>query len=130
MRYYELAYLITPDLSDQQAKTLHQEIISLIQDKGGLLDVCKEPEGIDLSYPIEKKEKAYLASIVFFLKPEEINNFKNEIESKKEILRFLLYTKKRPKVVQAKRKKEKVKEAPKKAELKEIDKKLEEILGK
>lgn len=130
MRYYELAYLISPDLPEENAKTLHQRIISLIQEKGGLLDLSKDPERINLSYPIEKKEKAYLASIVFYLKSEEINNLKNQIESETEILRFLLYAKKRPKIVRVEQEKQEIKKPSKKVELKDINKKLEEILGK
>ncbi len=130
MRYYELAYLISPDLSEEDAKKLHQELISLIQEKGGLLDLLKDPEKINLSYPIQKREQAYLASIVFYLKPEEIQNFDKKLKSNSEILRFLLFIRKKPKTPETKKEKPKVKQPQKKAELKDIDKKLEEILGK
>ena len=74
MKYYELSYLIKPDLSEEEAQKIHQEIISSIQGKDGLLDLSLDPKKIKLSYPIKKEEEAYLATITFYLKKENINN--------------------------------------------------------
>ena len=86
---------------------------------------------------IKKKSVAYLKNLDFQLEPEKIKEIKKEIESEKNILRFIFLSKAlartkpsiktspktglQPPLVQ---KEEKVK----KVELKEIEKKLEEIL--
>lgn len=138
MKYYELSYLIKPDLSEEEAQKTHQEIISSIQTKEGLLDASLDPKKIRLSYPIKKAEEAYLATIIFYLKKESINSFQKELKENKDILRFLVFVRKKPKATTEPSKQEvKIKpeetikmEKPKKAELKDIDKKLEEILKK
>jgi small subunit ribosomal protein S6 len=131
MKYYELIYLISPDLSEPEIKNIQEKISSLIQNKEGLLDVSTTPEKTNLSYLIKKGVQAYLASLSFYLKPEKINELEREIKSEKQIIRFLISTKKELKVDKTpKRSIVKKPEKEKKAELKDIEQKLDEILGK
>jgi len=130
MKYYELTYLISPDLSEPEVKNIQQKIDSFIQSEEGLLDSSITPEKINLSYPIKKRNQAYLASINFHFKPEKIKELEKEIKSENSILRFLVYSKKKLKPVEATKKPSAKKpEKEKKAELKDIEEKLEEILG-
>lgn len=128
MRYYELTYLVSPEIQETEVKDIHQRLNSFIQEKGGILDSSIPPEKINLSYQIKKLSQAFLISQSFYLKPEEINNFRNKIKSESNIIRFLLFSKKKLKEEKIPRRRI-IKKTEKKAELKDIEKKLEEILG-
>lgn len=133
MKLYQLTYLISPELSSEEAESFSQEIDSLISKKGKLIKP-RSPSRRVLAYPIKKQTAAYLTRSEFDLDPQEIENFKKEIKTKSKILRFLLLEKKVPKVKPERPKikplppKEKKEPAPKKAELEKIEEKLEEIL--
>lgn len=131
MKFYELTYLINPDLSEEELRSISEKIINLLKEKGGVIHHSNNTIKKVLGYPIKDKNTAYLVSIDFSLEPEKTDGLKQKISKEKEILRFLLMAKKPPK-----EEKKKVKPAPEKApkeekkvELKELDQKLDEILG-
>lgn len=132
MKSYELTYLISPDLSEQEVNSLVTEINSFIKEKGGLLENNLSPLKKQLSYPIAKKTMAYLVSANFQLKPEELMEIKKQLRLKPEILRFLIVNILIKKTKSRLRPASKIslkKETPnKKVDFKEIEKKLEEIL--
>jgi len=128
MRFYELTYLVSSSLSEPEVKDIQQKLNSFIQDKGGILDSSNPPEKINLSYQIKKGNQAFLVSQNFYLKPEEMNNLENKIKTESNILRFLIFSKKKIKEEEIP-KRRLVKKTEKKAELKDIEQKLEEILG-
>jgi len=127
MKYYELTYLIKPELSENEIKGIQEKIISSIQEKEGILDYQSGYEKITLAYSIKKNLEAYISTINFFLKSNNINDIEKKVKAEKEIIRFILFSKRKPEA-------EKVVEKPKpikkkdKTELKDIEKKLEEIL--
>jgi ribosomal protein S6 len=141
MKYYELTYLASPELSETEAKELQQKINTSVQNRGGILDFSSEPVRINLKYPIKKNNEAYLITLVFNLKQEDIQALEKEIKTEGKIIRFLLFSK-----IKAKEPEIEIEEAPreesvtaqsdvikktekeKKVELKDIEKKLEEIL--
>ncbi|MCX6764519.1 MAG: 30S ribosomal protein S6 [Candidatus Nealsonbacteria bacterium] len=138
MKYYELTYLASPELSEVEVKELQQKINVSVQNKGGILDFSSEPFRINLKYPIKKNNEAYLITLIFSLKQEDIQQLDKEIKTEEKIIRFLLFSK-----IKAKEPEIEIKETPmekgivepsvtkkteKKVELKDIEKKLEEIL--
>jgi ribosomal protein S6 len=93
IKVYELAFLI-PKESQIDPKNYYEKINALLQEKGGLLLEFYSPSLINLAYPIEKKESAYLASTVFQIKTEKIKEIEKEMKEEqknKKILRFLLF---------------------------------------
>lgn len=128
MRLYELTYLILPELKEEELNSLQEKIISLIQNNGGVLVSSEEPTKKSLFYPIKKKTEALLATLSFQLKPEKLKELEKKLKAEKNILRYLIITKKVPKKVPtAKAKRKPIKRE--KVELKDIEKKLKEILG-
>ena len=127
MKYYELAYIISSKLSEEEAKNIKQKIETSIQEKEGILDFSEELKKISLSYPIEKETQAYLGSVKFFLKKEDINKIEKEVKEEKNIFRFILCNKKKIEIKESDEKKPSSRRK-KKAELKDIEKKLDEIL--
>jgi ribosomal protein S6 len=140
MKYYELTYLASPELSENEAKELQQKINSSVQNKGGILDFSSEISRIGLKYPIKKNNEAYLITLVFNLKQEDVPELEKEIKSEKKIIRFILFSKIKAQepefeIDEMPKEKEalepavvKKTEKEKKVELKDIEKKLEEIL--
>lgn len=129
MKYYELTYLISSELSEEEAKQLQAKITSLI---GGILVKERLPFKKKLAYPIKKQSQAYFSVIDFQVMAEKLIDLEKKLKSEDKILRYLILVKppvkkekitgvfKKPKIEQP--------EKEKKVELKEIEKKLEEIL--
>lgn len=125
MKYYQLTYLISPELSEGEIKKIEQDILNLLKKEEGVFDKLDSPLKRSLFYPIKKFKEAFLGSCYFFLEPERLKNFEKKLKEKKEILRYLILSEKLPKKIPTAKKIVK----PKKVEIKELDKKLEEILG-
>jgi small subunit ribosomal protein S6 len=128
MRYYELTYLISPDLSEEESKTFSEKINSLIQDQGGILDKSSKIIKKNLAYPIKEKTSAFLKSITFYLNAEKLSSLEKILKKDKKILRFLLFNKPLPKTTKKPLLKPEKKKIKEKVELKDIEKKLEKIL--
>ena len=132
MHFYELAYLISPELPEEELKSLQEKINSLIQKGAGVLNEIKLPIKKKLAYPIKKQREAFLINFNFYLEPEKLGSLEKELKSEKKILRYLILAKPKSKIAKVRKRPTKiipkipVKE--KKVELKEIEKKLEEIL--
>jgi small subunit ribosomal protein S6 len=150
MKSYELTYLISPDLSEEDLKNFSGKISNFIQEDSGLLEKTTEPSKKKLGYPIKEKEEAFLIVLSFSLSPEKLESLEKKLKSENQILRYLILTKKTPETLLPKLQPRTipsqtevsaglaVKEPNKplihqpkdeKVELKEIDKKIEEILG-
>jgi small subunit ribosomal protein S6 len=141
MKLYELTYLISSELSEEEARTFQNKIASLIKEEG-ILDEIRMPFRRKLAYPIKKQVQAYLAFLNFKINPEGLANLEKKLRAENKILRYLILIKKPVKAGKERRRKsfipsqapiltekKSVPEKEKKVELKEIEKKLEEILG-
>jgi len=129
MRPYELTFLISQNLSEEEIRNLQEKIKNFIEDEGGVLVEIKSLGKKNRFYT--KTGGAYLSILNFNLEPEKLENLEKKLKSESQILRYLL-SKKVMKMVTPlpkisltpvkKNKKAKIK-------LKEIEEKLEEILG-
>jgi len=136
MKNYELTCLISPDVSEQGLSDLEQKIVSLIQERKGVLNESKKSIKTNLAYPLKGKKAAWINVIDFHLDPDQIPELNEKLKSIPDILRYLVSIKisfkaarfpstalSKPKIAK------KIKKAkPSKVELKEIEEKLEEIL--
>lgn len=148
MKTYELTYLVSPELSLEEAQGLISKIEPILQKEEGILIENKIQKIIRLGYEIKNKRQAHLAILVFQINPEKIKSFQKNLKEIPEILRFLISFVKPVKVKKEVPRKQIPKETPeepeetqetfrkkptlikeKKVELTEIEKKLEEILG-
>jgi len=136
MKLYELTYLISPELSEEELKNIQEKISSLIQKEGGVLNEINFPNKKGLFFPIKKQKEAIFADLNFYLEAEKLGNLEKELKSEKKILRYLILAKPQTKTPITFRKKmiggkpttPRKKVAGRKVELKDIEKKLEEIL--
>jgi len=129
MRDYELTYLISKELNEEEAQNLQNKLISLIESEGGVLISQKAPIKKKLAYPVKKQPIAYLATINYQLAPEKLSDLEKKLKAEVSILRYLIIVlpslpqPAKPTVPLIK------KPAPtKKTKLEEIEKKLDEIL--
>jgi len=133
MKSYELTYLISPEVSEEELKSLREKINSLIQKEAGVLNEVQAPIKKKLAQPIKKQREAFLTNLSFYLEPDKLGNLEQQLKSEKKILRYQILA--RPEIKVAKVGKKPPKVIPKipvkekKVELEEIEKKLEEILG-
>lgn len=133
MTNYELTYLISPELSEEQMQTISQGVISYIEEQGGVLSgVQGKPLKKFLGHPIEDHTMAYVGTLKFSLPSEKTKSLEEKLKQEKQILRIMLITK--PEKEKLNFRKIRKKFVPsnvvkkQKIELKEIDKKIEEIL--
>jgi ribosomal protein S6 len=113
MKHYEAAFIITPELSEDEAKAKMNELITKIQEVGGTLELSlnqRSPIKRRLSYAIQKKEIAYLASVYFTLEDiKRIKEIKETLDKDKVILRSLI-------VIHKEQKKEEIPNLPRRKE--------------
>jgi len=136
MKLYEIIYLISADLSEEELKACQEKITSLIQEEGVLSEVGSSIRKT-LAYPIKKKSTAFSATLSFQLEPERVESLEKKLKAESKILRYLILGKPKTKPPTTFRKKmvggkpptPRKKVVGGKVELKEIEKKLEEILG-
>ena len=151
---YEIACLISPVYSEEEAQAFQQSLKNEVQNLGGFIDPAAGGDGDVikrwLSHPVKKMTEAYLGSFRFLLSAEKISELKSKLNVP-QVLRFILvHTKPQParayrprqggavsarKTVIAPQTNEPA--SPKQmppgqaaADIEEIDKRLEEILGK
>jgi small subunit ribosomal protein S6 len=123
IRYYQLAYLISPELKKEEIEMVQKDLTSFIE-KEGVLDKVETPLKRMLFYPIKKKTEAFLGAIYFYLEPQKIKDLERKLKEEEKILRYLIVSEKTPKKIKIEKKLKK----PEKVELEEIEKKIEEIL--
>ncbi|MBU0546854.1 30S ribosomal protein S6 [Patescibacteria group bacterium] len=138
MKQYELSYLISPELSNEEVIAFSEKMNSVLQDNGAVLGKLSAEKKIKLGYPIKKKVGAFIKTITFHLAPNKIIEVEKILKEQPEILRYFILCPKKIKVVEKELVfktaqklteeavvEEKTKE---KVEFKDIDAKLEEIL--
>lgn len=133
MKLYELNYIASSGLSEEELKNLSQRINGFIKEEAGEIKKAAEPSRKKLGYLIKKRGEGFLTVLNLSLPPERLKNLEKKLKAENQILRYLILTKKaKEEIVRPRRtspgpaiKKE---AKPKKVELKEIDQKIEEIL--
>lgn len=141
---YELAYLLSPSILEEEVLTLTGELSTLVESAKGLIRHNEAPKKIKLFYSIKKEDNAYFGWITFNFTGDDIESLNKKLKGISQILRYLLVEEeieKRPAFIRPfmplKTVPRKVRAVPRpevetveKLDLEALDKKLEEILGK
>lgn len=140
MKVYELTYIISTQLSVEQAGEAAKEVESAIQTRGGVILKSEKIAPRTLSYPIKKQSSGYIGLIEFQIEENSVKEVKAVLDKDIRILRHLMLIKKPMKAMKERRMrkplfkegpmpihKEKVAESA--VSQADLDKKLEEILG-
>jgi len=135
MNFYELTYILSPNLNERKIKDLEEKIISFIQEKNGTLAENRAAKtGIMRKNFTEIFQR--LNTLSFYLEPAEIANLESTIKAEGSISRYIILKKNLMKGKKLKERSRTMRKIEKrieplpaeKADLGEIEKKLEEIL--
>lgn len=155
MKTYELTYIISPDITSEEAEAKGKEIESLILSKEGTILKQSNPIAKTLSYPIKNNASGFFGFLEFQLEPEQLLELKKIIEKDEKITRNMVTIKEATMMKKERRTRKKItpifeienkpdieKEIKnekishiksstekEKVELKDIEQKLEELLG-
>ncbi len=146
---YEIAYLISPDIAEDEAFGEAGKITSSIQEAKGLVSRIGEPKKLKLAYPIKKLRNAYFGWTAFTIARENLAEIEKKVKGEKNIIRHLLAEEVKrpamefrprmarplhrptpPRLTEVKPFTPQPPKEEDKAKIEELDKKLEEILGK
>jgi ribosomal protein S6 len=151
MKTYELTYIISPEITSEEAEAFSKELESYVQSKEGNVLKQAHPTAKVLSYPIKKYASGFVGSLEFSIEADKLAEIKEKMDKDGKIIRHMLIIKepvrerrqraarketapvleKKSAAIEEKTsidKEEPVKHA-KKVELKDIEQKLDEILG-
>ncbi len=135
VKNYELTFLISPDLTEEEASKVQKTLASFIQEKEGTLINENSPVMRNLGYAVKDKLQAYIADLEFSLNQSFITEINKKVKENESVIRYILF--KKEKVSDKKQKRRQPKEEPQKTEKKapqktslgDIDKKIDEILN-
>ncbi len=142
MKAYELTYIISPEISSEEAETTAKEIDSGIQAGEGVVVKSEKPQAKTLSYAIKGRASGFVGSIEFQMEPENLGQLQEKLQKDGKIIRHIVIIKEPVRVRKERRTRTpmqstsetkpetKTEESSKlKVELKDIEQKLDEILG-
>src|SRR3989338_7953569 len=87
---YEIAYLLSLLVPENEVATYAGKLTSLIGDQGGVVKRVEEPKARRLAYPVKKERSAYFGYTTFVMAKEAINDLKKKLAFETKILRFLI----------------------------------------
>jgi small subunit ribosomal protein S6 len=156
MKTYELTYIISPEMSSEEAEAKAKEIETAVASREGIILKQTNPTAVTLSYPIKKRASGFFAVIEFQAEPEKLVELKEMVQKDGKIVRYMLIIKEPARIRRERRGKretivpeikiehktetvenkaeeteapaQKTVEKPK-VELKDIEQKLDELLG-
>lgn len=147
---YELAYLLSPSVADEEVLTWSGKIAKIVEDSKGLVRHQEIPKKRRLTYLIDKEGTAYFGWITFSMASDLVASLDKKLKTAEHILRYMVVEEveipvqplrtfaprpapapQRPRPgITPPAPTDVAKQPEEKLDLEELDKKLEEILGK
>lgn len=91
MNNYETVFILTPVLSDTQAKEAVEKFTKLLTENGATI-VNEENWGLrKLAYPIEKKSTGYYTLVEFDAEPTMVKKLETAYRRDERVMRFLTF---------------------------------------
>ena len=88
MNQYETVFILTPVLSDEQAKETAEKFKKILADKGAEI-VSEEAWGLKkLAYAIQKKSSGFYYLVEFKAEPEVIKTLETAFRRDEKVIRF------------------------------------------
>lgn len=123
---YEMAYLLAPDILEENTNSEINELQKIISESGGEIVDSISPKKRRLAYQIRKQNQAYFGVIYFNMDSESIDKIRKSLALNKKLLRYLILNETlKPKIEVAP-----VKLSDESAPIQSFDKKLESILNR
>jgi len=93
MKAYELTYIISPEVTSEEAEAFAKEIESFVQSKEGVIVKQSNPIAKTLSYQIKKNASGFIGSIEFQLEPEALLELKDKMDKDSKVNRHMIIIK-------------------------------------
>ncbi len=88
---YEIAFLLSPAIAEQDVLVNAGKISALIENQKGIVRHAEKPRLRALAYPIKKQNRAYFGWTAFTLAPESVTGLKKSLDDPAiGLLRFLI----------------------------------------
>ena len=128
---YELTYVASPRLSEDQAASLQEDIRVLLGSHDAEIESWDSPKRRRLAYLVHDENEAYLGSLHFTAAPDRAVKIERAIGSQKNILRSLVTKWQKPHLRQRLFTQKPLRQVEEQVptDEKALDEKLEEILG-
>ncbi|MCS6789123.1 MAG: 30S ribosomal protein S6 [Patescibacteria group bacterium] len=83
LKVYELSFLI-------EDPVISEKILNLLKQFNAEIVLNKQPEKINLAYPIKKQNQAFFGFVYFKALPEQIIEIDKILHQEKDLLRFMI----------------------------------------
>jgi small subunit ribosomal protein S6 len=93
MKTYELTYIISPEITLEEAEAKSKEIESVIQSKEGTILKQSNPTARTLAFPIGKRASGFFGVLEFKLEPEKLLELKEIVAKDGKIIRHMVIIK-------------------------------------
>ena len=89
MKNYEMVFILTPVLSEEQMKDTVQKFMKVLKDAKAKI-INEENWGLrKLAYPIQHKSTGFYNLVEFEAEPEVVNTLETEFRREEAVMRFL-----------------------------------------
>lgn len=109
-RDYELAFILNPEVSEEQTQTILGRVDQVVANYGGRIVKVNQWGRRRLAYPIERHRDGLYVFIDMILTPETVNELERTLRVSEEVLRHMV-KRRDPKVVQKEREDREAREA-------------------
>ena len=89
-RSYELAYLLSPAIGEEEVLAYAQKLSALIEDTKGVIKHAEQPRKRRLAYPIKKERNAYFGWTTFQVAPSVMASIDKKIKMQDDLLRHMI----------------------------------------
>jgi len=93
MKTYDLTYILTPEITSEEAEAFAKEIETFVQSKEGTVVKHLNPVAKTLSYQIKKHASGFIGSIEFILEPEALLELKQKMGKNAKVNRHMIIIK-------------------------------------
>jgi ribosomal protein S6 len=131
MKTYELTYIVSPNMTAEEAQSKAKELESKIQSKDGVILKSQKPVAKTLSYQINKFGSGFFSVLEFQIEPEAMTEIKSLLEKDIQLLRHIILVKNPAKKQKERRQRIKpvaIIEAVAEAVVKEVEKDAEKVV--
>jgi len=90
MNQYEMTVIISPKLSEKDAKAKQANVEKWIEAEKGKLKKTDVWGRLKLAYPIKKETEALYIQYFFEVDPKGIKNIENKLKLEEQIMRYLI----------------------------------------
>ncbi len=109
-RDYELAFILNPEVSEEQTQAILGRVDSVVANYGGRIVKVNQWGRRRLAYPIERHRDGLYVFIDMILTPETVQELERTLRVSEEVLRHMV-KRRDPKVVQKEREEREIREA-------------------